>query len=85
MRIPVSGRSSRTVRHTSSPCTTGQVAVEHEHVVAHNPGFDQCLFAIRGKVDGESLAAQPSGDGIGQPQFVLGNQYAHQTSMTGLG
>jgi len=33
----------------------------------------------------ETLTAQPTRDGVGQPQFVFGDQYAHRTSMTGAG
>ena len=63
----------------------GEVAIEDEHVVAHDPGLDEGLLAVGGQIHRETLTAQPTRDGVGQPQFVFGDQYAHRTSMTGAG
>ena len=54
-----------------------QVAVEHEHVVAHHARLDQRVGAVGGQVDRHPLAAQAARDRLGQPLLVLGDQYAH--------
>ena len=59
-----------------------QIAVEHEHVVADDSGLDQRLLAVGRQVDGKSLSAQATSDGVRQAQFVFGDQYSHPLSMT---
>ena len=59
-----------------------QVAIEHEHVVAHDPGLGQRLLPVGGEVDGDPVAPQAAGDRVGQAQLVLGDQHTHPLSMT---
>ena len=73
MMIPVSGRSPRTTLQTSSPWTPGKIAIEHHHVIADDPGLQQRLVAIGRDVDRHPLAAQASGDRVGEASFVFGN------------
>ena len=73
----VSGCSAASARQTSSPCTSGQVAVEHDHVVGHDARLVERGRAVAGDVDRHPLAAQPAGHGARDPGLVLGDQHAH--------
>ena len=55
----------------------GQVAVEHEDVVAGDHGLLQAAVAVVRRVDRHPLAAQPARDGVGQGDLVLDHQHAH--------
>ena len=73
----VAGCSAASARQTSSPCTLGQVAVEHDDVVRHDARLVQRRGAVAGDVDRHPLAPQPARHGAGDPGFVLGDQHAH--------
>ena len=55
----------------------GQVAVEHHDVVGEDARLVERGGAVGRDVDGHALAAQAARDRVGDPAFVLGDQYAH--------
>jgi hypothetical protein len=59
-----------------------QVAVEHEHVVAHDARLGQRRLPVARQVDRHPLPAQPARDRVGQPQLVFGDQHPHPVRMT---
>ena len=61
----------------------GQVAVQHDHVVGVHPRFEERVGAVAGDVHGQTLAAQPAGDGVGYAPFVLGDEHAHGSELRG--
>ena len=63
------------------PVDAREVTIEHEHVVANHARLDQRLLAVRRQIDGHPVAAQPAGDGLGQPELVFSDQDTHQASM----
>ena len=56
----------------------GQVAVEHHHVVSGDRRLLVPGLAVVRDVDGHPLAAQATGDGVGQRTLVLDHQHPHQ-------
>ena len=55
----------------------GQVAVEHDHVVAVQVQLGQGVGAVVADVDGHPLVPQAAGDGGGQHGLVLDDQHPH--------
>ena len=73
----VSTPSSVSGRQISSPRHAGQVAVEHDHVVAGQRRLAIALVAVVGDVDGHALAAQATGHRLRQLDFVLHHKDSH--------
>jgi hypothetical protein len=55
-----------------------QVAVQHDHVVAVDPGAVQGGPAIPGHIGGYALAAQHLGNRLGQLLVIFDEQYPRQ-------
>jgi hypothetical protein len=55
----------------------GQVAVEQDDVVGHDPRLVEGGGAVVGDVHRHALAAQPAGEGGGDPLLVFGDEDAH--------
>jgi hypothetical protein len=64
--------------HTSSPWTTGKVAIEHDHVVIVDEGVRQACFAIEGDVDRDPRLSQAGGDGLCKLLVVLDHKHPHR-------
>jgi hypothetical protein len=59
----------------------GQVAVEHDHVVAGDRGLLVPVHPVVRDVDRHALAAQPPGHRVGQSGLVLHHQHPHASSL----
>ena len=65
-------------RHTVSPCTRRQVAVQDNHVVRSICRALQGRFAVVDHVDRESGVAQTFADPIGKSDEIVHNEYPHR-------
>ena len=80
--IAVSGRSLADGAAHVVAVDPGQVAVEHEHVIADDPRLCERVGAVRREVDRHPLTPQPARDRVRQTALVFGDQNSHLCSMT---